>query len=55
MEKMQFNYFPIISLWELSVAMQQNQKKDHHNISYFELSLPNQHLYKISHTASVVL
>ena len=42
MEKMQFNYFPIISLRELSVA-KPNQKADHHNFSYFQRPLPKQH------------
>ena len=31
------------------------EKADHHNFSYSELSLPKQYLYKISHTASVIL
>ena len=53
MEKMQFNHFPTI--WELSLQWQPNQEADHHNFSSFKLSLPKQHLYKISHTASVVL
>ena len=47
MEKMQFNNFPIINLWELSVAWQANQEVHHHNFSYFELPLPKQHLYQI--------
>ena len=34
-EKMQFDHFPIISLWELSVAMQPTQEPDHHNFNYF--------------------
>ena len=51
---MQFNHFPIISQWKLSVAMATKQEPDHHNFSYFELPLPKQLLYQISHTASVV-
>ena len=48
MEKMQFNHFPIVSLWELSVAIAtKNQEADHHNFSYFELPLPKQHLNQI--------
>ena len=46
MKKMQFNHFAIVNLWELSVAMA-NQDADHHNFSYFELALPRQNLYKI--------
>ena len=44
METLQFNHFPIISLWEFPVA---NQGAQPHNFSFFELSLPKQHLYKI--------
>ena len=55
MKKMQFNYFPIISLCDLSVAMATKAKEaDWQTFSYFELPLPKQHLYQISHTASVV-
>ena len=34
---------------------QPNQDADWQTFTYFELSLPKQHLYQISHTASVVL
>ena len=41
-------FFSIIGLWELSVAMATKPRcRSHHNFSYFELSLPKQHLYKI--------
>ena len=51
MEKVQFNHFPSISLWELSVAMANKT-----NFSYFELPKPEQHLNQIkSRTASVIL
>ena len=35
--------------------MATNQWADHHNFNHFEMSLPKQHLYKISHTATVIL
>ena len=47
MKTMQFNHFHIISLWELLLTWQPNHEADHQNCSYFELSLPKQHLYKI--------
>ena len=47
MEKIQLNHLPIVSLWELSVAMAINQEADPHYFSYFELPLPEQHLYQI--------
>ena len=47
MEKMQFNNFLIIRLWEFLLPWQPNQMADHHNFSYFELSLVKQHLYQI--------
>ena len=43
MEKMQFNYFPIISLWDLQLSQQPNQKADHHNFSYFYPAPPTSH------------
>ena len=55
MEKVQFNHFPIISLWELSVAMATKPRGRSHSFCYFALLLPKQHLYQISHSASVVL
>ena len=48
MEKMQFNHFPIISQWELSVAMATKQKDSLETFSSFELPLPKQHLYQIT-------
>ena len=41
MEKMQFNHFLIISLWEFSVAMatKPNQEADWQTFSYFQLPL----------------
>ena len=41
MQKIQFNPFPFISLW------QSNQEAGHHNFSYFELPLPKQILNKL--------
>ena len=41
---MQFNHFPIISKWKLSVAM---ATKPRDYFSYFELPLPKQLLYQI--------
>ena len=43
---MQLNHFPIISQWELSVAMATKPTADHHNFNYFELPLPSCHLKK---------
>ena len=54
MKRVLFNPFPIISLWELSVAMATKQA-DHHNFCYFGLPLPKQHLPNKRHTALVVL
>ena len=47
MEKMHFNHFLIISLWELSVAMKTKQEADHHDVSYFELPLSKHHCIKL--------
>ena len=56
MEKMQLNNFPIVSLWELSVAMGTYQEVDWQKFSQFRIALikatflPNK-----GHTASMVL
>ena len=47
MEKVQFNHFPIISLWELSVAMATKLRGRRQMFGYFKLSYAKQHLYQI--------
>ena len=44
---MQFNQFPIISYGSFLLPWQPNQEADHHNFSYYKLSLPKLHLYEI--------
>ena len=53
-EKIRFNLFPIISLWELSVTMAIKLKDRLANLAILNCSYPS-NIYKMSHTASVVL
>ena len=47
MKKMQFSHFPLKVYGSFLLPWQPNQEADHQSFSYFELSLPKQHLYKI--------
>ena len=47
MEKIQFNPFPLYVYGSFLMPWQPNHEADHHNFSYFELSLPKQHLIQI--------
>ena len=40
-EKMQFNHFPIIILWDLSDVMITKQKGSYPNFSYFKSPYPS--------------
>ena len=54
-EKMQFNHFPIISLWELSVVMATKKKADHHNLPIFKGPYPSNILTKLGTNRSKAL
>ena len=47
--------FPLWDYGRFLLPRQQNKLTDHHKFSYVELPLPKQHLYKISHKASMAL
>ena len=47
MEKRQLNHYPIISQWELSVAMVTKPRDRSPQFQLIELPLPKQHLYQI--------
>ena len=45
--KCNLTFFPLYVYGSFLLPWQPNQEADHHNFSYFKLSLPKQHLYKI--------
>ena len=46
-EKLQFNHFSIICLWDLSIAMATKQVADDLDFSCFKFSLPKENLFQI--------